>query len=453
MTSLILTSVLLFTNVCFMTFTLAKTNELDPLKTNTDWVSSDIIFDFEFLKVINEIKTLEVVNTVDGTGPVVLNDIDKRFLQELCEGDWVCIQSKSLSIQKYRIKMEALQCVNAVIMHYMLNIVILNHDKINSSNIDRNNMYVYTNVVIRRMLAVLFISKTRVHHWLWHIFIQIYSKFNWPHMYTPGDNFLDIKYVKQLVPYIGQCQSYNYLPRNDVTLFGTTAFYNSIVEMDIDKYIDQLYGYQYNKNLKLFFDLNKLFSFDNLVLFDYLNRDTDLFGTFLNNNILWGSAKKLLQNEKDKLKDWYHTFEFAEEPFKHTEYHMRVLLVIRINTYMYIWSHITFFENTLSQAKNHVEEINFKVADTSIWMLPCGALRKILFNDHCDPLLFNITHQLCSEVNAFNGEFLEKLRYMTKIAKEIISIDMKKIGVDDNDVDATLHEYDEPESKENFFKI
>ncbi|XP_050419925.1 uncharacterized protein LOC126832924 isoform X2 [Adelges cooleyi] len=452
MTSLIMISVLLFTNVCFMTFTLGKTNELDPLKTKTDWVSSEIMFGKYFLDVINEIRTVETVETPDGKGPVVLNDIDKSFLLTRCKGDLDCIQSKSISIQKYRIKMEALQCVNAVMMHYMLNIMIKNHKKINSSPINDNNLYVYTNFIIQKMLSLLLISKTRAHNCLWNIFFQVYSKFNWPNNYAPDNNTFDPEYMTQLVDYIVHCQHNHYLSINDDRPTSLQAYYNSIVKMDIRMYIDQLYGFQFNEKLNKFFSFNKLFSIETFALSDYLNRDTDLFGTFVNSNIFWGSCKRLLRNEKDKLRAWYHTFDFVKEPFKYTEYHMRVLLIIKINIYIYIRSHIKMFENPLSQAKNHVEEINFKVADTSIWILPCKPLREFLFFDYEDPVLFSIIDQLCSEVDAFNGEFLEKLRYMTKIAKEIISIDMKKIGVDDNDVDATLHEYDEPQSKENVFQ-
>ncbi|XP_050419822.1 uncharacterized protein LOC126832849 [Adelges cooleyi] len=452
MTSLILTTVLLFTNVCFMIFTLGKTTELDPLKTKTDWLSSETVFSKNFLDVINEIKTVETVETADGKGPVVLNDTDKSVLLKRCKGDLICIQTKWLSIKKYKTKMEALQCVNAVIMHYMLNIIISNHGKINSSAINDNNMHAYTSIVIQRMMCLLLIAKTTAHNCLWNIFIQNYSKFTWPNLYAPGNNSFDAQYITQLVDYIGHCQHNHYLSIHDDRPSSPQAYYDSIVKTDIRMYIEQLYGFQFNKKLKKHYGFNKLFSIDTFVLSDYFNRDTDLFGPFLNSNIFWGSSKKLLRNEKDKLRAVYNTFEFVKEPFKYTEYHSRVLLVIKINIYIYIWSHIALFENPLSQAKNHVGKINFKVADTSIWMLPCRPLRLFLFFDYGDPVLFSVIDQLCSGVNEFNEKFLDKLRYMTEIVKEIISNDMKKIGVDDNDVDATLHVHDEPQSKENIFQ-
>ncbi|XP_050439203.1 uncharacterized protein LOC126844822 [Adelges cooleyi] len=442
--------VLLFTNICFITITLGNTNEWNPSKTDSqrDWVTSEIIFDAKFLDAINKFKTLE---TVDDKGPVVLDDTDKSVLMKRCKADLNCMQTKSLSIKKYKIKIEALQCVNVVIMHFILNIATSHH---NANKIKDERFYGFPKMVMSRMLAVLFISKTLVHNWLWIIYIQIHSIFIWPYMFFPGDNSFYLRHEGKLLDYTNLCQANKYLPINNDRSSNPKDYYDKIVKMDIIQYTEQLYGTGYddiNEKLGNFFN-DSVFELDNFVLSDFFIRDTDLFDKpFLNGKIFWRAYKKLIRNEKDTLSTVYRTLEWIEEPFKCTGFHEWVLRVLKMNTYLYAWSHMKSFESTLSDTKNHIGEINFKVENTSIWKSPCKALRVImqLFHDHGDQVLFSITDQLCFDVNVFNEEFLERLRYMTNAAKEIISNDLKEISAGDNDIGAIFDVDNKPETKED----
>ncbi|XP_050438927.1 uncharacterized protein LOC126844642 isoform X2 [Adelges cooleyi] len=425
-------------NLTVFLFCTAKCLSTPP---EDDWLSRihcETTYDTEFVELLNGLKTVESIN---GKGPVHIDEMDKSLLTNPCYGRTVCMNVKSFSIEKYKKKMEALQCVNGVIVYYFLNEIknVLIEKK--PSKLKGPTVYFYPIKIMRRMLVVLYRSKTFAHNWLWIIFIRLQACVSWPYYFLP-DNILDFsQHEKDLLNYIQLCRNNNYLPSSDVSPSDSKVFYDTMVGQDIHGYIKNVYGAELSKKMPLVFYWTSMFKVDFLVLADYFHRDTDLFGSSKTGNVVWGASKKLLKVEKQKLAAAYRTMEWVTNPFAFIEYHTRVLRIMKANAYYHIWSHLMLFSVTLSQAKEHAGGVfQLRVRDCNIWKsmyYQIGIVGQGLYSD--DPVFSSVVQQLFENLKKFDFEFVNRLHSMTEALQRIIHKELTMLGVDENDIMDTFN--------------
>ncbi|XP_050439030.1 uncharacterized protein LOC126844695 [Adelges cooleyi] len=420
-----------------------------------DWLDSryrETIFNEQFVLRINVFKT---VDCVSGNGPVELNPIDQTRLLEQCKGQEDCIQRKEISIEKYKTKMEALQCINGVIVHYLLNEITAESSGDNPCKY--NNVYRCYKLIVfmSRMLATLYRGQTFAHKWLWTLYTRLLTANNWPYAWLADDNLEEYsQHQNDLLNYIGMCQENRYLPTTTVRPSAAKSFYDSIVAMDIDVYIERLYGLQYDELLSAIYDYAYLFEIDYIVLADYFHRDSDVFGSFRRATINWGSAKVRLKSIRSTLTSLYPTDEWRRNPFIFTEYHDQIMRIMKSKTYYHTWLHLTIFETILSRAEKHVDgEFSLNISNRSAWDRMCyhtSVAAREFQNE--DIVFYSVVHHLCTDIEVFDRKFLWQVRSMADSLKEIISNDFSAIGVGDDEIrsnfDVTSRLSGEPETRE-----
>ncbi|XP_050526665.1 uncharacterized protein LOC126897243 [Daktulosphaira vitifoliae] len=412
-----------FTTSCFIESIKAK----NISNTNNMVNYVEVVYSEEFIKtVMNDYKTFEMYSD---KGPIIFTDEDLNYLTNYCNGNNKCIEKKMLSEIKYKQKIEALQCVNGLVVYCLL------HDikRVKSYNMQQkfNDKY-YSNLrgIMSRMIFLLYTGKVNAHNWFWKIFIRIIAADDNPSDFSLKSNEDFVLYEKLLIEYFNLCQENNYLPtlHSNEEEDQSNILYG-INKTDIDAFINN-----YENFSEIDIENSKIFNIDNFILRDKFHKISDLFVLSSNCNFYWNGYAKILQGQKSDLKQLsqYYLIQWINEPFNLVKYQNHLVRVIKVNIYYVIWLQFKLLKKILIKNKNY-GHVNILIS--SIFSnLACEVLSSIIFLQSNNQTLRLIYNQMLTYKKklVFDESVERKLESMSEELKSIIIQELKIIDVKQN---------------------
>ncbi|XP_050528321.1 uncharacterized protein LOC126898389 [Daktulosphaira vitifoliae] len=407
------------------------------------WLSEknyDATFSVDFLKLLNQIETLETSKELTH-----LEEHDITNLTQECKNNNECLELKWNSISKYRMKMEALQCLNGIIIQFFMKSLNIIFFRKRNSNFYGENAFYNSRLVMARMLSILYIGRTSAHNWMWIAYFRTLAAENWIQYYDnmQDDHFNDEFLNSELIDYLKMCQDNDYLPK---TLNESEIDVKKYIGPIIDNCSEKFYGQDVSMSSDYLkeevFKYSRLFQVDNFVLRSIIESDENtIFGEPDGLMFNWDEVtKQKLSKAKMQLRLNMSKYEWIRDPFKFIEYQQIINSLVQFKVYFYIWLHLKTFKENI---KFVMANINLKTLLDTMTKLyndfytPLKAATLYLNTD--DKLLWSLVRRFSQNIVIVdqNVEFI--IDQMMKMTQNVILNHSDLLGLNKNDLQKQLN--------------
>ncbi|XP_050534133.1 uncharacterized protein LOC126901593 [Daktulosphaira vitifoliae] len=393
----------------------------------------DLIYEKLPTKVLDHYNTLEL----DSVGSFKFTNEELNYLLKSYKKQPNYEEEKFKAEIKYQLKGQSLQCVNGIIVYYLLNELKLEYTENNQHKLNKTSTLIYFKNVLMKMIAVLGSSKIIAHNWFWKVYIQILAANNWPYMFFQNFTIDFNQYEDDLMDFIDLCRQHKYLPLvSGVQVSHSTLFYDSLGISAMKHFIKEFYhdGNIENEYLEIIYETGLHYNLDNIVLVDYFHREGHLFGLSEKYNFNWGNFKQRLFAKKKILHKIYRSMKWANNPFKFIDYQRNIVTTVKVNIFYSLWlqlklchvASVIYKKNVnVLYKKNTIFNIVFKILSLN------QLLSLISFFSIDDPILIEVYLLLKNNISLkmFDEKIIMDLELICERLKQAIMEDINNLEI------------------------
>ncbi|XP_050531313.1 uncharacterized protein LOC126900013 [Daktulosphaira vitifoliae] len=390
------------------------------------WISHfrvEPIYNVNILKLLNEIETMADFNPILKVVKADRFSIeDIKYLTGKCYDSAICLKNKSICIDKYRKKVEAMQCMNAAIIKSQVKSANILFSDDSFTEIESDKFIKNIEILLATMISLLYTLKVPAHRWLWTSYSLVMTR-KYQNIYQRliklNEFKIDNYFLEDLTQHLRLCKLYKYLPKN----------YDIESSIKIDEILIQ---YQLLLSYRLFSDswvslnLLDMSFFDSKLAVDFLVPNIDESLYFIDIGVNWNNAISLLRIERNKT---------INQPYDSVNYYHVLIRVVKVNVLYLVLKHLIILEKSIYY---------YSVTNPTIQKF-YSLLRQPLKNfikkyGLIDTVFCNVIEIFHIEINdsRFNDKFYNQLKEINEDLKKIIMEDFLELGVDTFQARASL---------------